>query len=109
MDIHFGDWLAEGIGKRKISQAEFARRGDGPPPTVRPLGKSPDEIRTKLRQAYFQRGDKSMSVPLRNRPGQRMVMRPVQIINGVSASRFVEKTNLDYPPGFADYLIPAPT
>ena len=50
-----------------------------------------------------------MSVPITNRPGERLVMRPVPIINGISASRFVEKTNLDYPPGFADRYVPAPT
>ena len=51
----------------------------------------------------------SMSVPIMNRPGERLVMRPVPILNGISASRFVEKTNLDYPPGFADRYVPAPT
>ena len=75
----------------KVSQAEFARRAGVPLPTLRTwlkipkseirggnmiklseaLGRTPDEIRTKLRQAYYQRGDKSMNVPLRNRPGQR--------------------------------------
>ena len=50
-----------------------------------------------------------MSVPITNRPGERLTMRPVPIINGISASRFVEKTNLDYPPGFADRYVPAPT
>ena len=129
MTMHFGDWLSEEIGKLRISQAEFARRAGVPLPTLRTwlkipkseirggnmtklseaLGKTPDEIRTKLRQAYFQRGDKSIHVPVRNRPGERLSMRPVPIVNGVSASRFIEKTNLDYPPGIADRYVPAPT
>jgi phage repressor protein C with HTH and peptisase S24 domain len=127
--IHFGDWLAQEIGRLGVNQSEFARRANIPLPTLRTwlklprseirggnmeklsqaLGKSQDEIRTKLRQAYYVRGDQSMSVPIMNRPGERLVMRPVPIINGISASRFVEKTNLDYPPGFADRYVPAPT
>ena len=129
MSIHFGDWLAEEIGRLGVNQSEFARRAGIPLPTLRTwlklprseirggnmeklsqaLGKSQEEIRTKLRQAYYVRGDRSMSVPIMNRPGERLVMRPVPIINGISASRFVEKTNLDYPPGFADRYVPAPT
>ena len=127
--IHFGDWLAQEIARLGINQSEFSRRANIPLPTLRTwlklprseirggnmeklsqaLGKSPDEIRTKLRQAYYVRGDLSMSVPIMNRPGERLVMRPVPILNGISASRFVEKTNLDYPPGFADRYVPAPT
>ena len=134
MAVHFGDWLAEEIGKLEISQAEFARRADVPLPTLRSwlktpkmeirggnmtklskaLKKDPEEIRSVLRQAYFEvtrhrPREMSLSVPIRNRPGERMVMRPVAIVNSVSASRFVEKTNLDYPPGFADRYVPAPT
>ena len=128
-NIHFGDWLAQEIARMGINQSEFSRRASIPLPTLRTwlklprseirggnmeklsqaLGKSPDEIRTKLRQAYYVRGDMSMSVPIMNRPGERLVMRPVPILNGISASRFVEKTNLDYPPGFADRYVPAPT
>ena len=127
--IHFGDWLAQEIARLGINQSEFSRRANIPLPTLRTwlklprseirggnmeklsqaLGKAPDEIRTKLRQAYYVRGDLSMSVPIMNRPGERLVMRPVPILNGISASRFVEKTNLDYPPGFADRYVPAPT
>jgi phage repressor protein C with HTH and peptisase S24 domain len=127
--IHFGDWLAQEIARMGINQSEFSRRANIPLPTLRTwlklprseirggnmeklsqaLGKSPDEIRTKLRQAYYVRGDLSMSVPIMNRPGERLVMRPVPILNGISASRFVEKTNFDYPPGFADRYVPAPT
>jgi phage repressor protein C with HTH and peptisase S24 domain len=127
--IHFGDWLAQEIARMGINQSEFSRRANIPLPTLRTwlklprseirggnmeklsqaLGKAPDEIRTKLRQAYYVRGDLSMSVPIMNRPGERLVMRPVPILNGISASRFVEKTNLDYPPGFADRYVPAPT
>jgi hypothetical protein len=127
--IHFGDWLAQEIARMGVNQSEFSRRANIPLPTLRTwlklprseirggnmeklsqaLGKSPDEIRTKLRQAYYVRGDLSMSVPIMNRPGERLVMRPVPIVNGISASRFVEKTNLDYPPGFADRYVPAPT
>ena len=73
------------------------------------LGKTPDEIRTKLRQAYYDRGDSSMSVPIMNRPGERLTIRPVPILNKISAAESTEKTNLDYPPGFADRLVPAPT
>ena len=129
MDIHFGDWLGEEIARLGISQAEFARRAGVPLPTLRTwlkiprseirggnlqklseaLGKPPDEIRVKLRQAYYSRGDRSLSVPIRNRPGEQLVMRPVPIVNGVSASRFIDKTNLDYPPGIADRYVPAPT
>jgi phage repressor protein C with HTH and peptisase S24 domain len=127
--IHFGDWLAQEIARLGINQSEFSRRANIPLPTLRTwlklprseirggnmeklsqaLGKAPDEIRTKLRQAYYVRGDLSMSVPIMNRPGERLVMRPVPILNGISASRFVEKTNFDYPPGFADRYVPAPT
>ena len=127
--IHFGDWLAQEIARLGINQSEFSRRANIPLPTLRTwlklprseirggnmeklsqaLGKPPDEIRTKLRQAYYVRGDLSMSVPIMNRPGERLVMRPVPILNGISASRFVEKTNFDYPPGFADRYVPAPT
>jgi phage repressor protein C with HTH and peptisase S24 domain len=128
-NIHFGDWLAQEIARMGINQSEFSRRAGIPLPTLRTwlklprseirggnmeklsqaLGKAPDEIRTKLRQAYYVRGDLSMSVPIMNRPGERLVMRPVPILNGISASRFVEKTNFDYPPGFADRYVPAPT
>jgi hypothetical protein len=128
-DIHFGDWLAEEIGKLGINQSEFARRAGIPLPTLRTwlkvpkseirggnleklaqgLGKSQDEIRTKLRQAYYARGDQSISVPIMNRPGERLTIRPVPILNRISAAKWVEKTNLDFPPGFADRLVPAPT
>jgi hypothetical protein len=128
-NIHFGDWLAQEIGKLGINQSEFSRRAGIPLPTLRTWLKLPrseirggnmeklsaalnrpqEEIRTKLRQAYYVRGDMSVSVPIMNRPGERLTMRPVPIINGVSASRFIEKTNLDYPPGFADRFVPAPT
>jgi phage repressor protein C with HTH and peptisase S24 domain len=129
MSIHFGDWLAQEIARLGVNQSEFSRRANIPLPTLRTwlklprseirggnleklsqaLGKPQDEIKTKLRQAYYVRGDQSMSVPIMNRPGERLVMRPVPIINAISASRFVEKTNLDYPPGFADRYVPAPT
>src|SRR5688572_20491206 len=87
--IHFGDWLSQEIAKLGINQSEFARRAGIPLPTLRTwlklpkseirggnleklsqgLGKPQDEIRSKLRQAYFERGDSSMSVPIMNRPG----------------------------------------
>jgi hypothetical protein len=128
-DIHFGDWLADEIAKLGINQSEFARRAAIPLPTVRTwlklpkseirggnleklaqaLGKTPDEVRTKLRQAYNVRGDASMSVPIMNRPGERLTIRPVPILNKISANKLIEKTNLDYPPGFTDRLVPAPT
>lgn len=129
MSIHFGDWLAQEIARLGVNQSEFSRRAKIPLPTLRTwlklprseirggnleklsqaLSKPQDEIKTKLLQAYYVRGDRSMSVPIMNRPGERLSMRPVPIINGISASRFVEKTNLDYPPGFADRYVPAPT
>jgi phage repressor protein C with HTH and peptisase S24 domain len=129
MSIHFGDWLAQAIASLGVNQSEFSRRANIPLPTLRTwlklprseirggnleklsqaLGKPQEEIKTKLRQAYYIRGDQTMSVPIMNRPGERLMMRPVPIINGISASRFVEKTNLDYPPGFADRYVPAPT
>jgi hypothetical protein len=128
-DIHFGDWLADEIGKLGINQSEFARRAQIPLPTLRTwlklpkseirggnleklsqgLGKTQDEIRSKLRQAYYERGDASMSVPIMNRPGERLTIRPVPIVNKISAHKLVEKSGLDYPPGFADRLVPAPT
>src|SRR5215217_8237714 len=121
-NIHFGDWLAEEIGKLGMNQSAFARDAGIPLPTLRTwlktpkseirggnleklsqgLGKSPDELRTKLRQAYYERGDASMSVPIMNRPGERLTIRPVPIINKISATKWIERTNLDYPPGFAD-------
>src|SRR5918993_1440515 len=124
--IHFGDWLGQEIGKLGINQSEFARRAGIPLPTLRTwlklpkseirggnleklsqgLGKTQDEIRSKLRQAYFERGDSSMSVPIMNRPGERLTIRPVPILNRISAAKLVEKSNLDYPPGFADRLVP---
>ena len=127
--IHFGDWLAQEIGKLGINQSEFARRAGIPLPTLRTwlklpkseirggnleklsqgLGKTQDEIRSKLRQAYYERGDSSMSVPIMNRPGERLTIRPVPILNRISAAKLVEKSNLDYPPGFTDRLVPAPT
>lgn len=127
--IHFGDWLSDEIARLGISQSEFARRAEVPLPTLRTwlklpkseirggnleklsqgLGKPQDEIRSKLRQAYYERGDASMSVPIMNRPGERLTIRPVPILNKISASRFIEKSNLDFPPGFADRLVPAPT
>lgn len=127
--IHFGDWLTQEIAKLEINQSEFARRAGVPLPTLRTwlktpkseirggnleklakgLGKAPDELRTKLRQAYYERGDASMSVPIMNRPGERLTIRPVPILNRISAAKLMEKTNLDYPPGFADRLVPAPT
>ena len=128
-NLHFGDWLGEEIAKLGMNQSEFARRGGIPLPTLRTwlktpkseirggnleklaqaLGKPQDELRTKLRQAYYERGDASMSVPIMNRPGERLTIRPVPILNKISAAKLVEKTNLDYPPGFADRLVPAPT
>jgi hypothetical protein len=127
--LHFGDWLAQEIAKLGINQSEFARRAGIPLPTLRTwlkvpkseirggnleklsqgLGKPQDEIRSKLRQAYFERGDASMSVPIMNRPGERLTIRPVPILNRISAARLIEKTAMDYPPGFADRLVPAPT
>jgi transcriptional regulator with XRE-family HTH domain len=127
--IHFGDWLGQEIAKLGINQSEFARRAGIPLPTLRTwlktpkseirggnleklsqgLGKPQDELRTKLRQAYYERGDASMSVPIMNRPGERLTIRPVPILNRISANRLIEKTDLDYPPGFADRLVPAPT
>ena len=60
-------------------------------------------IRSRIEAASkAMRKRSSMSVPIMNRPGERLTMRPVPIINKVSASRFIEKTNLDFPPGFAD-------
>lgn len=129
MSLHFGNWLAEQIAKAGLSHAEFARRGDIPLPTLRSwlrtarsqirggnlqklsrvLDKSPDELRTKLRQAYYERGDQSMFVPIRNRPGERLIIRPVPILNTISAAKLVEKSSYDYPPGFADRYVPAPT
>ena len=128
-DLHFGDWLGQEIAKLGINQSEFARRAGIPLPTLRTwlklpkseirggnleklsqgLGKTQDELRSKLRQAYYERGDSSMSVPIMNRPGERLTIRPVPILNKVSAARLTEKTGLDYPPGFADRLVPAPT
>ena len=128
-NIHFGDWLGQEIGRLGINQSEFARRAGIPLPTLRTwlklpkseirggnleklsqgLGKTQDEIKTKLRQAYYERGDSSMSVPIMNRPGERLTIRPVPILNRISATRLIEKTDLDYPPGFADRLVPAPT
>lgn len=128
--IHFGDWLAQEIANLGINQSEFARRAGIPLPTLRTwlktpkseirggnleklsqgLGKPQDELRTKLRQAYYERGDASMSVPIMNRPGERLTIRPVPILNRISAARLIEQTpDLDYPPGFADRLVPAPT
>src|SRR4029450_1197421 len=124
-NIHFGDWLAQEIAKMGINQSEFARRAGVPLPTLRTwlkvpkseirggnleklaqgLGKSQDEIRTKLRQAYYARGDQSISVPIMNRPGERLTIRPVPILNRISAAKWVEKTNLDFPPGFAGRLV----
>ena len=129
MAVHFGDWLSDQVAKLGISQAEFARRANIPLPTLRTwlktprseirggnmqklsegLGKSPEEIRNIMRQAYYEAGDASLEVPIRNRPGERLVMRPVPIVNRVSASKFAEKTNFDYSPGFADREVPAPT
>jgi phage repressor protein C with HTH and peptisase S24 domain len=128
-DLHFGDWLGQEIAKLGLNQSEFARNNGIPLPTLRTwlktpkseirggnleklsqaLGKTQDELRTKLRQAYYERGDSSMSVPIMNRPGERLTIRPVPILNRVSAARLTEKTGLDYPPGFADRLVPAPT
>ena len=128
-DIHFGDWLADEIGRLGINQSEFARRAGIPLPTLRTwlklpkseirggnleklsqaLGRTQDEVRSKLRQAYNVRGDASMSVPIMNRPGERLTIRPVPILNKISATKLMERTNLDYPPGFADRLVPAPT
>ena len=128
-DIHFGDWLADEIGKLGVNQSEFARRAGIPLPTLRTwlklpkseirggnmeklsqaLGKTQDEVRSKLRQAYNVRGDASMSVPIMNRPGERLTIRPVPILNKISAAKLMERTNLDFPPGFADRLVPAPT
>ena len=128
-DLHFGDWLGQEIGKLGINQSEFARRNGIPLPTLRTwlktpkseirggnleklsqgLGKTPDELKTKLRQAYYERGDSSMSVPIMNRPGERLTIRPVPILNRISAAKLMEKSDLDYPPGFADRLVPAPT
>src|SRR5436190_9903841 len=128
-NIHFGDWLDEEIAKLGINQTEFARRAGIPLPTLRTwlklpkseirggnleklskgLGKPQDELRSKLRQAYYERGDSSMSVPIMNRPGERLTIRPVPIINKISAAKLVEKSGLDYPPGFEDRLVPAPT
>jgi hypothetical protein len=50
-----------------------------------------------------------MSVPIMNRPGERLTIRPVPILNKISAAKLVEKSSLDYPPGYADRLVPAPT
>src|SRR5688572_21006548 len=106
-DIHFGNWLASEIAKLGLNQSEFARNNDIPLPTLRTwlktpkseirggnleklaqaLGKTSDELRAKLRQAYFERGDASMSVPIMNRPGERLTIRPVPIINRISASK----------------------
>jgi phage repressor protein C with HTH and peptisase S24 domain len=44
-----------------------------------------------------------------NRPGERLTIRPVPILNKISAAKLLERTNLDFPPGFADRLVPAPT
>ena len=127
--IHFGDWLGQEIAKLGINQSEFARRAGIPLPTLRTwlktpkseirggnleklsqgLGKTQDELRSKLRQAYFERGDASMSVPIANRPGERLTIRPVPILNKISATRLIERTDLDYPPGFTDRMVPAPT
>ena len=129
MAVHFGDWLAEQIAKLSISQAEFARRADIPLPTLRTwlktprseirggnmqklstgLGKEPDEIRTVMRKAYYEAGDSSIEVPIRNRPGERLVMRPVPILNTISATKFIERSGWDYAPGFTDREVPAPT
>lgn len=129
MAIHFGNWLAERIGGLGINQAEFARRAGIPLPTLRTwlrlphseirggnlqkladgLGVTPADVRAALAQSYFEAADASLEVPIRNRPGERLVMRPVNILNSISASRLVERTNLDYPPGFADRSVPAPT
>lgn len=129
MAVHFGDWLAGEIAKMGIAQAEFARRADIPLPTLRTwlktarseirggnmqklstgLGKDPAEIRLILRQAYYEASDDSIEVPIRNRPGERLVMRPVPIYNKISATKFIERSGLDYPPGFTDREVPAPT
>ena len=129
MAVHFGDWLGEQIGKLGIAQAEFARRAGVPLPTLRTwlktarseirggnlqklsdgLGKDPEDVRKILRQAYYEAGDNSIEVPIRNRPGERLVMRPVPLVNRISASRFIERSPLDYPVGFADREVPAPT
>ena len=81
MSIHFGDWLAQEIARLGVNQSEFSRRAQIPLPTLRTwlklprseirggnmeklsqaLGKPQEEIRTKLRQAYYVRGDQSMS------------------------------------------------
>ena len=129
MAVHFGDWLAKEIGKLGIAQAEFARRAGVPLPTLRTwlktprseirggnmtklsegLGKDPDEIRVVLQQSYYEAGDASLDVPIRNRPGERLTMRPVPILNTISASKFIERSGLDYPLGFTDREVPAPT
>jgi hypothetical protein len=129
MAVHFGDWLAAEIARLAISQAEFARRADVPLPTLRTwlktsrseirggnlqklaagLSKEPNEIKTILRKAYYEATDASIEVPIHNRPGERLVMRPVPIFNKISAAKFMERTNLDYYPGFADREVPAPT
>src|SRR3954469_17557741 len=44
-----------------------------------------------------------------NRLSERLTIRPVPILNRISAAKLVEKTNLESPPGFADRLVPAPT
>ena len=129
MAVHFGDWLAEQIAKMQISQAEFARRAEIPLPTLRTwlktprseirgnnmqklstgLSKDPEEIRTVLRKAYYEAGDASLEVPIRNRPGERLTMRPVPVLNTISATKFIERSGWDYPPGFTDREVPAPT
>lgn len=129
MAVHFGDWLAAAIAKLGISQAEFARQAKIPLPTLRTwlktsrseirggnlhklaagLGTGTEDLRTILRQAYYEAGDSSLEVPIRNRPGERLVMRPVPILNTISASKFIERSGWDYAPGFADREVPAPT
>src|SRR5690349_200530 len=93
MAVHFGDWLAGEIAKLGISQAEFARRAGIPLPTLRTwlktakseirggnlqklsrgLDRDAGDIRTVLRQAYYEAGDGSIQVPIRSRHGERLV------------------------------------
>jgi SOS-response transcriptional repressor LexA len=49
------------------------------------------------------------TLPIRNRPGQTVKFHQVPLFNSVSAARWSDRSNMDYPEGAADKHVAAPT
>ena len=125
-DQNFGlrEWLQRHIQGLEMSQKQWAEKSGIPFDTVRawmrknpprPLGvnlvrlaKATGKTRDEI-ESMSDRDRQAGTVPIRNRPGVTIQFHRVPLFNSVSAARWSDRSNMDYPEGSADQFVASPT